>query len=859
MRFRDGFSFALIGLLPLVLYWAGIFDDWKVGSRLDQINRNDARRRAAIPLSSDRWVEFQIPRQATHLRVLANASVLSLEVPPPTQEDPRIGWRYSVEYELVDSAGQVVESADYHFRSRVVEVVDPDTGELIQPIWVGQTSRPATQTRVILLALRGERQEATRIRLRRKAVDRNVDEVLARVTARTERPDYADRATWNRLSPERREELIRYCVYDDYLLSPPERSSLLRWQWIHAAPAGVYPVRHLFFIGDRANRPQPAQAPPTGRLANRQWKRTLPLPPTNGNLHLRFQYLDETTRGKVPTRIRWFGQHVTERQSWEVDDDQEDFDVRLSGGLVEIEPARMMAVRAFWSPMPEANESAPPESQGEFEITPRGDAIQTFLVDHRPIEFHVTHVQGQSTPLRLSLRQIFDSMFSGAADPFDSKTDLDSQLVNWQFLCQGKIIQQGMVRVEPTVSVYDYVWAAGEPRLVSDVSTWYFHVPPEVDQVRLVTDGTPILINGAVRPDGLPRTVRIPEDDSTDDPNRGKERVWFAIKPTQYEQRIRDNRAVILFAQSRPPRTDPQILRGEYTWHRFVPDTRWIGRELLVPIDPTTAVRTEPSESTFAELEPGITYEYRRADQPSSWKAVASSAPVSSEPLTLMWTGEKTSPGMTRLTVDGRILFADELNGLRGRIKIPIDSTSENDVGKLVLTTERPTRMFLRGITLRQTPLWRKRTAQRLDQGTLRFNYEKRTSGQEIVTLMLFPQAGDNDASDQTVDRCQVKLHIEPPQPIVRHSRPTTDWTVLDRIYDIRAIETDSAWVFDTGQSVGKGYKCYIYLNEDLPPGQYAVTVDVDSASASVYALLYQTLPGTRPQREYQVRKAAKP
>ncbi len=93
------------------------------------INRDDARSVTATLLAADQWVEFQVLRDATTIRLLTNAALKSMDAPDHDLTNPRLGWRYSLDYELLDAERQLLEKSEYHFRTHVRQLVDASTGK----------------------------------------------------------------------------------------------------------------------------------------------------------------------------------------------------------------------------------------------------------------------------------------------------------------------------------------------------------------------------------------------------------------------------------------------------------------------------------------------------------------------------------------------------------------------------------------------------------------------------------------------------------------------------------------------------------------------------------------------------------
>ena len=172
MRFRDVIITCVTTLLTVSggLYGGAVLNHMLY--RSNAINRDDARSVAATEIPKDEWVEFQILRDATNIRLLTNAALKTMDAPDHDLTNPRLGWRYSLDYQLLDAKRKVLEGAEYHFRTHVRQLKDAETGEAIYPIFLGKSGLVATQTRPMQLAVTGFDTPPAILRVRLKSEDR---------------------------------------------------------------------------------------------------------------------------------------------------------------------------------------------------------------------------------------------------------------------------------------------------------------------------------------------------------------------------------------------------------------------------------------------------------------------------------------------------------------------------------------------------------------------------------------------------------------------------------------------------------------------------------------------------------------
>jgi len=264
MRFRDVFwsLFAFVAIVSLYLFSTTAANQYRLDSQ--EVNREDSSRVSTTLLDDEEWSEFYVASDAVSIRLMTNGAVTNTELPQQNQTDPRSGWRYSVEYQILSSSGEVLHQTTYHLRSSVRELVDADTGELIDPLVFGKTSMVATQTRFIQIPISTDGKRPSRIRIRAGEKDPEVIEVVARVRTRHQRPHYDKRSTWRQISSKTRRNLARFCVFDHKFLTSSEQASLLRWQWMKAPSTSTDQIRHLYFFGDVNDQQVAANTTPLG-------------------------------------------------------------------------------------------------------------------------------------------------------------------------------------------------------------------------------------------------------------------------------------------------------------------------------------------------------------------------------------------------------------------------------------------------------------------------------------------------------------------------------------------------------------------------------------------------------------------
>ena len=124
MRFRT----KILMLMPLLVLGVGWFSVSREVEQLNlassEVNREDANREIAVRIDREHWTVFQLPSRAETVRLMSNAAFRDNISPPVNQADPRPGWRYGIEYQLLDAHGNIMVQSEYNFRSRIRELID---------------------------------------------------------------------------------------------------------------------------------------------------------------------------------------------------------------------------------------------------------------------------------------------------------------------------------------------------------------------------------------------------------------------------------------------------------------------------------------------------------------------------------------------------------------------------------------------------------------------------------------------------------------------------------------------------------------------------------------------------------------
>ncbi len=902
----------------------------------------DASRSAAYRLDSTNWLEFDIPRQALGLRILTNAAVQDLSRRVTTREEPRDGWRYAIEYELLTGEGHLLDSHHYHLRASVLKDRDPSTGAERSASWFGNLDWLPTMTRTVQLPLESAAQPPDRLRVRLAKREEVVQEVTVRVFMRYERTDYDQPYVWSRLSPEARERLARPSVYPPALLTAIERKNLARWDWTALPPLGLegqdYQTRWFY---QAAPEPEACESVARSNLGltcepTRHLVLTLPDDTTRVRLELEnlHAYAEATqnrtgfktglregeapaepglsassarqeprppsfeTGSKTSTASQWDVRsqamspsptHVGIRWVPSQPGPDRMFRTKLSGshralelpvggGWLEIRTTDSIACRAY------RNSSSEPDRNTMIPLEDTSDPLRTFLAPpDAPLEYAITSFRNQPTPFCLTLRRfetestlthdtlepvskpepraLASGQFSmrlgeswPAASAVGSQTrsvtvlkplvtshEIPLAQVEYRFLdAEGQELRRGVLTTNEELSCYDRAYGSQLKGPVTESASYYFTLGPQVRRIEVRASDSSVGVSAFTRPMDLARTWRIPEDQRATSDEESQGRTWFLLQPQDADARLDRNLAVTVITQTRPPRRDPRILAGDYSWEDFEPLGFWKGRYLLVPRDSQQAVRPAGLRSTFCQVPTNRAVAIRLRREPDRPRI---------EPR-LIYSSTSSASGRVQVWLDGQLWHAFRPQARRGEQVLPPLptelSTSEHTIR---IDAPQTMRLSLSHLQVRDAPLYSKRMASQLENGRLRFPITKRSSAAEGLILRPFLPSHWTQRT-----RIQVRILGGP-----NAEGPFPNLTLRTRAFDLLPDTESMGLVLGTeDQFVDGGQRCFIRLAEDLPAGEYTVEIELQEPQPeTAYAVLYRVIPGSQPERDVELLETA--
>ena len=871
MRIRLTAVVACATMLGLAIAWMptgsiAITRHWDSLRNVD--THGDSTRTHTYLLNDNGWLTFQLPPNCAALRLLTNANFRA-PVPKPRMSQSRLGWRYSIEYELLNEQEGLTHST-YAFRTQVTELRDAVSGKTLTRSYYDDHDLVPAAAAELIFPVHRLRTPPTILRLKLLTHDTPIRDVGARVYATVERPGYAKHHTWFRKSHRSRELLARASVYPHSLLRERERQNLLRWVRLPVAPFGLeqrdYQRRVLYVRTDPPGEEVGPQPLPPGLYVGPELAGVIPLPNGDGVVALRFEPWEDSgapaafaaqsnpTDAKPrasSTKVavaKWFGRHPFQFQerffSW--DSEVGEFEFAANGGLLEFSSQTPVMVRAFWTPATTAKlpanlatheghvtgsaRSAFPMSateSGTHEITPKPAHILTYPIAEGPVQFRIAHLDERPTPFRLSVRVPKPSQEQAPTVSYQQ-----SARVNWKmFAGDGSVVGEGILDCYFEYSRYDYVQLEGRIYPVADPTHFYFRVPSTVERLEFRSDEPQLIVNGATRPVSV-RSVRHVPDDY--DRFLKQDRLvldWFRVRPENHGELMDQKRWLKVHMPPDSPARSDELLAKTYHWEDFLPAGPWQARRLLTRIDADAAASAQSVAVRFEQIP--LAVDLRVSVQGRGWE------PRVAPRLIVLSDSTVESTGELKIYVNGRLHDSFHLLHARSQLHLkPLPGEAPFE-GTMRFECNKPATVLMNRVQLPESPQYLRRYAIRFDGNALEFDYHKRLEGEERLTLRYHAAV---DRQDSIQISCDIVPAFAMTPPLV-----TKDWTMQSRSFKLSPhVERSTVVLGTANQTVDEGRLCFVKLNSDMPPGDYKIRLTREQTEPA-YVILSRTIPGIVP------------
>ncbi len=353
-------------------------------------------------LETNRWLEFDLPKDTPTARMISNASI-----PSETDAAPGTKWPYAIEYQLQGNQGRILATGVYHFDGEHVVFLDERTGKRIAVnTYLDQRTKPLSGRRWVLSLTDPSTADARVLRLRLHSCHEHLLEVAIRVYFQSRVPERKAGYRWNRLNEDQKRDLARGNVFSAQGLNEEEKRGLLRYHWLVAAPEGIpgrdFQRRIIYVRDDSENLKVLREWVPSGIAVDAGHCGVLPI--TNRSATCQLQIFNPDPASNAPpvsTVLSWHGELQQRCETNFLTWAGASLTVLppIGDGILEIRSSRPVYVRAFQVGLGQTNE-----------VTPEPLDLLTFHIEPaNPLEFALEHAASEPTLFRLDLRPTIDN------------------------------------------------------------------------------------------------------------------------------------------------------------------------------------------------------------------------------------------------------------------------------------------------------------------------------------------------------------------------------------------------------------------------------------------------------------------
>lgn len=757
------------------------------------------------------WLTFNLVEGTQQLKIISNAHIRKPKV--LTLDD---NWMYTLRYQLLNSDGDVITDKLYHQRSRLTSYRDEYGDMFFGSFYSGHSLTPL-DGRLIKFSMNTIAQ-ATTIRISFIQQNHEVEETSIRLYIPAKVSEHRLATMWLRMSDKHKETIAKHSVYPATLLSETEKINLLKHQWKPVGPVGVegrdYTARTLYILKEIESEKLEETVLAAGLQIDSEHLGIISIPEQGGQLSLQLTAFDGSAlTSPVDVQLNWFGR--TREQRWQrqiqgsADHVLPSPRYPVQGGLLQIKTDQPVLVQAFLHT----------DDQQSLEITPKPLHITSYQAIHG-IDYQVLHENNQPTAIRIDIRQVLGKTSSA------EKTELEYQWFN----PQQQLVNSGFLSISSTPSVFDRLTGDLRNFSLSDPIRYYLTIPDNVSRLRLISKRDDLLVNTYNQPYQYKKIQRVPENSYILLDKKYWYPTWFVLRPTDEKNILKQQWAVRIAAQYRPPEDDPMLLADQYIWEDYRPLEPTNAHYILTKMSYGKEYRDEALSSVFCQLQPNQV-------NPIGLKNYGDLPRLSPE---LIYIRPRKSAFDFSVLIGQKQHLSMSTMGQQGSFRL---SNLTHGPHNFTIQTQDNGKWLMNMINHCQSEAFLKRRVFELNNQTLTFIYNNQQMTDQTFSAQFYTAYGNDKRSV-----IQVSIEAMQQQPM---STIKKNWTFTRRSYDIRAIKGAPSVVLNKhGYNLNSGERFFIPFKQDMPKGQYQIKMTL-MQGAPGYVALSQLKPGIFEQRRF--------
>lgn len=763
-------------------------------------NQKLFRKNVLYIFSQETSLDFPIKNRAQNIRLMTTPFLRDHQLQYPTF------FEYSVNIKLYNKTNELIYDHDFYHK-RLVTKAELEYQRLHSRLNKKVSGQALTPDLVHLPEHQIARGGRVVVSLKNKSDN------LKRVGVQTALKEPSTKnypISWQHLQKELKVMHQLDNIYGEGYLSGQQKRQLVTTHYNFIAPKGL--------VGENIKTltlKRQVKQPPFIESANRRAGRhTLPatdkhaamIPVPEDSSRLTFKvtplYPDENTDQRLNLSLRRYASHVLldPHSKLQFDSLDETKQVTLDQGLYEIYADKPVLVDVRYDDNQQLNLLKPAYTQ----------ALKLGANEH--LTYDLVSGPNQPTPVRVDVRQFLSANKAGR--------------VGYQFIdSNGSVLKQGQLNVPNKTNPFEFI---AYPELKLDLSkrqSYFFVAPPQASQLRL-SGCEQCMVNAYTRPWQLPIERVTGVDFYAPITAQYKVPDWFTMEPRQIEQWEQAQKIQPIRTQKTDPDREPFIENQQYSTKTLYPSDGYTGLSLLVPMRTDTAI--EPSNTVYGQM-------------PVNQKAIVQfknqySYDTLKPSIILM--PEQDKEGQAVIYIDGRRVNALTVQGSPIKVELPklskdrhaiqIDS---DGIDKAYINNVRPQKPWLLRMTYQLT-----------DDQPLNFDVHK----QKDIPAVIYGRAYFAPSSEKT----RLLVTINPKHP--EQMEPSKKYTFPRQRFVLNQPDLADSVGINRKVRLNGGKPFSVKLDQDLPPGQYEVSVQpLNGHHAYVSMVIARPKPAI--EYEYQV------
>jgi len=749
----------------------------------------------AYALPNQKALRFDFPSNAEKVRIVIRP-ILKL-LPDTDPADIPHYVRYRFRYRLYGADNKLLDSRIYHGRQSVTMA-----NILVSKARYGYhyKDQHALSARMINLPVdRSIKKGYLLIQLLKK------EDVLSKVLLRVQFLETISKRkremAWQHLSRKLKSIYQRGSVYGSEYTTPLEKDFIVSHKWRYLAPQGIpgvdFTERHLSrkIVSDDVTTKVQRALSTSGILIDRQHKAIVTLSHETNIVTLRvFRPAIKSIRLPITLRITSYGYGMHDNTAYDLVIKNIPYTKTLTfkAGILEVSSTQKVFL------------SISGIHQGKTVLLTAPNYVPTYSASTtQPLVYPIYHSSESLSPVRVDIR----ANLSLARKESYKKRDITYELRG----NDRKLIFRGKLNYLLDASPYDFI--AREPgRIISEPAKYHFVLPNNVKYLYILANH-PVLVNVYTRPYELYRVRRIPEDFVTTYSDVAKSTSWFPLKPENLLDLQKLGRSVTLWVQRRPPEYMQFLLNKDYFVNPVYPQNHWKGHYILRK-SPLTKTRATFSPLIYSEIPLNVTLKLNFSSKYSR---------IYFKPTLIADADKSLLPVHLTVHLDKQII-TKVVRHFPATVSL-VDIKPGDHVVRV--TSDKKVTVLMNHLNIKGKE-YTKHLVYQLNNKAVSFVYLKKKDPMIHLSGRLYVRYTRNKP---TILKLIISYHRK------SSYKPTAGWTYVKYKYIFMPDHSAKSLVLFNDMKLGRGRPFSINLNDDIYPGKYRLTFQLEGDSTAYLSL----------------------